>query len=85
MSPLAALQTPEPAPAISRPARTIIYLGMDVHKHSITLVVLSGEAKSPTPLEQLANGLPKRRVQSALQPARACASAAIESLWEFIA
>ena len=59
MSSLAAVRTPDPAPAPSTPARTIIYLGMDVHKDSITIAVLPGEAKTPTQLERLANELPK--------------------------
>ncbi len=33
-----AVRTPEPVPAT--PARPIIYLGMDVHKDSITIAVL---------------------------------------------
>ena len=40
-------------------ARTIIYLGMDVHKDSITVAVLPGAAKAPTRLERLPNELPK--------------------------
>ena len=40
-------------------ARTIIYLGMDVHKDSITVAVLPGTAKTPTRLERLPNELPK--------------------------
>jgi hypothetical protein len=43
----------------SAPARTIIYLGMDVHKESITIAVLPTGAKSPTRLERLPNDLPK--------------------------
>jgi transposase len=41
------------------PARSIIYLGMDVHKESITIAVLPAEAKAPTRLETLPNDLPK--------------------------
>ena len=37
----------------------MIYLGMDVHKDSITIAVLPAMAKAPTPLEKLANDLPK--------------------------
>ena len=40
-------------------APSIIYLGMDVHKDSITIAVLPATAKSPTPLERLPNDLPK--------------------------
>ncbi len=41
------------------PPRSIIYLGMDVHKDSITIAVLPQSAKTPTRLEKLANDLPK--------------------------
>ncbi len=54
-----AVRTPEPENAVATPARTIIYLGMDVHKDSITIAVLPGAAKTPTQLERLANDLPK--------------------------
>ena len=40
-------------------ARSIIYLGIDVHKESITIAVLPTGAKSPTRLDRLPNGLPK--------------------------
>jgi transposase len=40
-------------------ARPIIYLGMDVHKDSITIAVLPAGAKAPTRLERLPNDLPK--------------------------
>ncbi len=40
-------------------ARTIIYLGMDVHKESITIAVLPADAKTPTRLDRLPNDLPK--------------------------
>ena len=39
--------------------RSIIYLGMDVHKDSITIAVLPAGAKTPTRLERLPNDLPK--------------------------
>lgn len=39
--------------------RTIIYLGMDVHKESITIAVLPSGAKAPTQLERLPNDLAK--------------------------
>jgi len=39
----------------------MIYLGMDVHKDSITIAVLPALAKTPTRLEKLANDLPKLR------------------------
>lgn len=45
----------EPAAA----ARSIIYLGMDVHKDSITIAVLPEGAKAPTRLDRLPNELPK--------------------------
>ena len=49
------------APAVAVPvaARSMIYLGMDVHKDSITIAVLPQSAKTPTRLEKLANDLPK--------------------------
>jgi hypothetical protein len=47
--------SPAPAPAV----RPIIYLGMDVHKESITIAVLPAAAKIPTRLDRLPNDLPK--------------------------
>lgn len=47
-----------PVPAA---ARSIIYLGMDVHKDSITIAVLPESARTPTRLERLPNDLPKLR------------------------
>jgi transposase len=57
MSSLSAAASPvlASAPAV----RTIIYLGMDVHKESITIAVLPAGAKAPTRLERLPNDLPK--------------------------
>ena len=46
-------QAPAAAP------RSMIYLGMDVHKDSITIAVLPQAAKAPTRLEKLPNDLPK--------------------------
>jgi transposase len=37
----------------------IIYLGLDVHKDSITLAVLPAEAAAPTRVDRLPNDLPK--------------------------
>ncbi len=37
----------------------MIYLGMDVHKDSITIAVLPDGAKVPTRLDRLPNDLPK--------------------------
>jgi len=54
-----AVRTPEPTIATPTPARSIIYLGMDVHKDSITIAVLPAEAKTPTRLDKLPNDLPK--------------------------
>ena len=54
-----ALRTATPAPSTPTPARTIIYLGMDVHKDSIMLAVLPVNAKAPTRIERLPNELPK--------------------------
>jgi hypothetical protein len=55
-----AVRTPEPPPAPPTPARTSIYLGMDVHKDSITIAVLPGAAKVLTRLDKLPNELPTR-------------------------
>ena len=43
----------------STSARSIIYLGMDVHKESITIAVLPAGARAPTRLDRLPNELPK--------------------------
>ncbi len=48
-----------PTPATPAPVRPIIYLGMDVHKDSITIAVLPDGAKAPARLERLPNDLPK--------------------------
>ena len=51
-----------PAAVPATPAvRPIIYLGMDVHKESITIAVLPAAAKAPTRIEKLPNDLPKLR------------------------
>jgi transposase len=49
------------SPAVTGPAaaRSIIYLGMDVHKESITIAVLPAGAKAPSRVERLPNDLPK--------------------------
>lgn len=47
-----------PAASASRP---IIYLGMDVHKDSITIAVLPEGAKTPTRIDRLVNDLPTLR------------------------
>lgn len=43
----------------STTARSIIYLGMDVHKESITIAVLPAAAKAATRVDRLPNDLPK--------------------------
>lgn len=50
-----------PSRAAVKPAaaRAIIYLGLDVHKDSITIAVLPEGAKTPTRLDRLPNDLPK--------------------------
>ncbi|MDQ2664699.1 MAG: transposase [Gemmatimonadota bacterium] len=48
-----AVRTPESSPTPPTPARPIIYLGMDVHKDSITIAVLPQGAKAPSRLEKL--------------------------------
>jgi len=47
------------APTTAAATRSIIYLGMDVHKDSITIAVLPEGAKVPTRLDRLPNDLPK--------------------------
>ena len=42
-------------------SRSIIYLGMDVHKESVTIAVLPADAVAPTRLERLPNDLAKLR------------------------
>lgn len=42
------LGTAAPTPATPTPVRTIIHLGMNVHKNSITVAVLPEGAKAPT-------------------------------------
>lgn len=42
-------------------SRSIIYLGLDVHKDSITIAVLPAGAVAPTRVERLPNDLTKRR------------------------
>jgi hypothetical protein len=44
---------------MSSSAVSIIYVGMDVHKDSITIAVLPTAAKNPTRLERIPNDLPK--------------------------
>ena len=46
------------ASVVPAAARSIIYLGMDVHKGAITVAVVPAEAKAPTRLERLPNALP---------------------------
>jgi transposase len=46
-------------PANASAARSIIYLGLDVHKDSITIAVLPEGAKTPSRLDRLPNDLPK--------------------------
>ncbi len=43
----------------SATARSIIYIGMDVHKESVTLAVLPAAAKAATRVDRLPNDLPK--------------------------
>jgi len=45
--------------SLSAAAPSIIYVGMDVHKDSITLAILPATAKTPTRLERLPNDLQK--------------------------
>ena len=52
--------------AVASVPRSIIYLGMDVHKESITIAVLPAGAKAPTRLDRLPNDLPKLKNQRAI-------------------
>jgi transposase len=47
------------AAAVVPAARSIIYLGMDVHKESITIALLPTDAKAPTRVDRLPNDLVK--------------------------
>jgi transposase len=47
--------------SVETATRSTIYLGMDVHKESITIAVLPAGAKAPTRLDRLPNELPKLR------------------------
>ena len=47
---------PAPAPATSP---TTIWLGPDVHKESVTITVLRGDAAAPDRVDRLPNDLPK--------------------------
>ena len=58
MSPRAA-QPSTSTTAASPATLPIIYLGLDVHKDSITIAVLPEAAKTPTRLDRLPNDLPK--------------------------
>ena len=49
---------PAPAPT-SRPSPTTIWLGLDVHKESVTIAVLRGDAPAPDRVDRLPNDLPK--------------------------
>ena len=46
-------------------SRSIIYLGMDVHKESITIAVLPEAAAAPTRVDRIPNDLPKLQRSSA--------------------
>ena len=46
------------SPAESRP---IIYLGLDVHKDSVTIAVLPADASAPTRIDQYPNDFAKLR------------------------
>ena len=61
MSSLAAVRTPEPSRATPAPIRSIISLGMDVHKDSLTIAVLPQDAKTPTRLARRPNDRPAQQ------------------------
>ena len=52
------MSSPAAAAPVVSPARSMISLGMEVHKDSSTIAVLPGSAKTPTRLERLPNDLP---------------------------
>jgi hypothetical protein len=67
-------------------ARTIIYLGMDVHKESITIAALPSDANTPTRADRLPNDLVKLKrwlervaAQGTADLSRLCAAEAHES------
>jgi hypothetical protein len=49
-------------------ARSIIYLGMDVHKESITIAVLPESAKAPTRLDRVPNDKDAARSAASTSP-----------------
>ncbi len=51
---------PAPAPT-SLPSPSTIWLGLDVHKESVTIAVLRGDAQAPDRVDRLPNDLPKLR------------------------
>ena len=63
--------------SLTAAARSIIYLGMDVHKDSITIAVLPAGAKAPTRLERLPNDLPKLKRGSTASRAMASSARAM--------
>ena len=46
-------------PAASAASATTIWLGLDVHKESVTIAVLRGDAATPDRVDRLPNDLPK--------------------------
>jgi hypothetical protein len=46
---------------MSSPAAPTIYLGLDVHKESVTVAVLPAGAPAPTPLDKLPSDHATRR------------------------
>ena len=59
MSSRAAVKPAAAPAAVAVAARSIIYLGLDVHKDSITVAVLPAGAKTPTRVDRVPNDLPK--------------------------
>ena len=45
--------------AVSAVSATTIWLGLDVHKESVTIAVLRGDAATPDRVDRLPNDLPK--------------------------
>ena len=69
-------------PAAAAAPRSMIYLGMDVHKDSITIAVLLASAKGPTRMERLPNDLPKLQTWLARLARDGELHARYEVVWE---
>ncbi len=66
------MSSPTAAPVVS-PARTMIYLGMDVHKDSVTIAVLPADASAPTRIDQYPNWARARGASTAREDCQSMA------------